>query len=117
MGVMENDKFWHQRERELIARNNDLLEQKRGLEAQLGDIGRYTESQKLVALAVLHELEKAQRKHAPMHSAHEGYAVILEELNELWDEIKKREPSRPAMAAECVQVAAMAMRFLMDVLP
>lgn len=28
------------------------------------------------------EVAKDQAKHAPIHSAHEGYAVILEELDE-----------------------------------
>lgn len=49
-------------------------------------------------------------------SAHEGYALILEEMDELWDEIKKH-PSRRSdlkMAKEASQLAAMAMRFLVD---
>ena len=61
------------------------------------------------------ELEKAIRKHGPMHVPHEGYAVILEELDELWDEVKRQKIDRAAMRKEALQVAAMAMRFLLDV--
>lgn len=53
-----------------------------------------------------------------MASPHEGYAVILEELDELWAQIKddKRaaEQRRQDMQREATQVAAMALRFLMD---
>ena len=61
------------------------------------------------------ELHKARTKHAPMHSAHEGYAVILEELDELWEEVRKREPDKAKLRAEALQVAAMGMRFILDI--
>jgi hypothetical protein len=61
---------------------------------------------------VVAELEKARRKHSPMHSAHEGYAVILEELDEVWAEVKR--DNLPAARKEMIQVAAMALRFLVD---
>ena len=49
----------------------------------------------------------------PLASAHEGYAVLLEELDEAWDEIKANRPTQAA--EEMVQVAAMAVRFLYEV--
>ena len=54
-----------------------------------------------------------------MQSAHEGYAVLLEEVDELWDEVKKN-PSKYAhrdkdMRKEAIQIAAMAIRFVLDV--
>jgi|GEM_PF-5944413 len=55
------------------------------------------------------------RCHKPLRSAHEGYAVILEELDELWEEIKRKDRDKKRMRAEAVQVAAMATRFLIDV--
>lgn len=61
------------------------------------------------------ELAKAREKHAPMNSAHEGYAVILEELDELWDEIKKQKPDPAKCRKEAIQVGAMAARFVVDV--
>ena len=47
-------------------------------------------------------------------SPHEGYAILLEEVDELWDEVKgKRDPETMArMKKEAVQVGAMAVRFL-----
>ena len=61
------------------------------------------------------EVARAVKKFPPLNSAHEGYAVILEELDELWEEIKAQTPDREAMRREAVQVAAMAVRFLLDV--
>lgn len=70
---------------------------------------------------VLEELTKAQAKFPPMVSPHEGIAVIKEEFDELWIEIKdnKREPQiyGAAMTEEAAHVAAMAIRFLIDVCP
>ena len=52
-----------------------------------------------------------------MASAHEGYAIILEELDELWEEVKgHRTPLNiRAMRGEAVQVAAMALAFIVEV--
>lgn len=70
------------------------------------------------ALDVVNELRDAREKHGKMCSAHEGFAVLLEEVEELKAEVfkggrKKRDTK--AMRAEAVQVAAMAMRFIEDV--
>jgi hypothetical protein len=58
------------------------------------------------------ELKRARKKFPSFKSQHEGYAVILEELDELWDNVKtnKRNDARK----EAIQVAAMAMRFILD---
>lgn len=42
-----------------------------------------------VAHEIMAALIKAKVKHAAMRGSHEGYAVILEEIDELWDEVKK----------------------------
>ena len=65
---------------------------------------------------VYKELEWAITNYPKMTSFHEGYAIILEELEELWDEIKKKpsERSEEHIRKEAVQVAAMAERFLVD---
>lgn len=84
---------------------------------------------------------KARKKHAPMRGPHEGYAVLLEEVDELWDEVKRWQPapgaiieegethdSRQArwdahnktaadMRKEALHVAAMALAFLIEVAP
>lgn len=63
------------------------------------------------------ELESACAEHDSYHSAHEGYAVIFEELDELWDEVraKRLDRSHRRMAEEALQVAATALRFVHDI--
>lgn len=65
---------------------------------------------------VMRELNDAQSKFPKFNSAHEGYAVILEELDELWKEVKKNNKirSKSRLKDEAKQVSAMAMRFLID---
>ena len=62
--------------------------------------------------SVTEEYLDAVSKFGPFSSAHEGYAVILEELDEMWAEIKRNDIRRAR--EEAVQVAAMAIRFLVD---
>lgn len=59
------------------------------------------------------EVLRATTLHGSFNSTHEGYAVLLEEVDELWHEVKTNNPSRAR--EEAVQVAAMAIRFLMDI--
>ena len=47
------------------------------------------------------------------NSYHEGFAVIKEELDELWDEIKG-EQRKNELLKEAKQVGAMAIRFIID---
>lgn len=61
------------------------------------------------------ELLRAASHHGPMNGPHEGYAVILEELDELWDLVKMKHPDKAEMRAEAIQIAAMALRFVHDV--
>ncbi len=88
-------------------------------------------SAEAVALEVAREYERARTLHAPMHSPHEGWAIIREEVDELWDLVKAYKGPKPGngnqfvnrqvfqqrrdMRAEAVQIAAMAIRFVMDV--
>lgn len=68
-----------------------------------------------VAAQVVDELKGACKSFRPMNNAHEGYAVILEELDELWDEVRSKRQNKSAMRREAIQVAAMAMRFIINV--
>lgn len=61
------------------------------------------------------ELLRAIAQHARMHSPHEGYAVIKEELDELWTEVKGNAGRSAAAGAEARQVGAMACRYLLDI--
>lgn len=47
------------------------------------------------------------------HSAHEGWAVMFEEVDELWDEVRKKRKNRDprGMYNECVQIACCALKF------
>ena len=62
------------------------------------------------------ELSSAMKDYPPFSSAHEGYAILLEEVDELWDEVKKKPKDRDKekMRAEAMQIAAMAIRFMED---
>jgi hypothetical protein len=63
------------------------------------------------------ELFDATLNNEPFHSAHEGYAVILEEVEELQAEVFKKRAIRnhQIMREEAIQVAAMAIRFIYDI--
>jgi hypothetical protein len=54
-----------------------------------------------------------------LNSHHEAYSVILEELDEYWEEVRKRRTLRDpnAMYLELVQIAAMAARAAVDCQP
>ena len=66
---------------------------------------------------VREELHTAQVNFPAFNSAHEGYAVLLEEVDELWDHVKTNQKKRDiaAMHKEAIQVAAMAIRFEHDI--
>jgi len=59
----------------------------------------------------------ARDKHKGFSSFHEGYAVIKEEFDELWDEIRKQKHNEYAMAREAIQVGAMVLAYLVELLP
>ena len=63
------------------------------------------------------ELARAREKFPRFNSAHEGYAVILEEMDELWALVvlKSTLRSREQMLEEATQIAAMAQRFAEDI--
>ena len=61
------------------------------------------------------ELASARKEFPDFNSAHEGKAIIEEELDELWDEIKKKKRSRGKMRKEALHVVAMGLRFITDI--
>jgi len=75
-----------------------------------------SEGRTLLVHLILKELEEARRKWPEFNSYHEGYAILLEEVDELWEEIKGgQDPDK--LLREAIQVAAMAMRFIEDTTP
>ena len=66
-----------------------------------------------LAAMLVFEFRRAQRKHPqPFINMHHGYAVLLEEVDELWDEVKAGDKIKAH--DEVIQVGAMALRFLHD---
>lgn len=66
------------------------------------------------------EYRNARQKFPALNSAHEGYAVILEELDELWEECRalKGKPTKAQkarMRKEAIQIAAMAIGFAEEI--
>lgn len=65
---------------------------------------------------VLQELLKARQGFSGFNSAHEGFSILNEEVDELWDEVKVNQKKRNVLKlrGEAIQVAAMALRFILD---
>ena len=67
-------------------------------------------------LEVVDELMMLKSKVDDPNSPHHGYALLLEEMDELWEEIRKKNQFRDleAMREEAMQIAALAIRFMVD---
>lgn len=76
-----------------------------------------TTTMEALLFVIRDEAARGRRANGQHHSAHEAWAVLHEEMDELWDEVRKKCPDDAAMAIEAVQVAAMALRFIQDVCP
>lgn len=66
---------------------------------------------------VMYEYARVSEKHGPYYaSAHEGFAVMYEELDELWEEVRKKSKNRDLanMREECVQIASCALKFALS---
>lgn len=66
---------------------------------------------------VFKETETAVNQWPKFNSVHEGYAVLAEEVDELWQHVKTNQKKRKIaeMKKECIQVAAMAVRFSLEI--
>jgi len=65
---------------------------------------------------VVDELSRATSSNGPFNSAHEGFAVLLEEVDELKEIVWQKPDNRnlAKMRAEAVQIAAMGVRMVLD---
>lgn len=64
---------------------------------------------------VARELAKAREKHRGPASPHEGYAILLEEVDEFWDEVKRQKPDPIQMLKELAQIGVVAQRIAEEV--
>lgn len=60
------------------------------------------------------ELEQATRRFDSFNSPHEGWAVIREELDELWEHVRGNTGRDRDAMVEAVQIATMALRYVYD---
>lgn len=69
-------------------------------------------SQKETARRISCELSRAYAKHGRLPwGRHEFYAILKEEVDELWDAIKADDPQEKVIE-EAIQVASMVFRYL-----
>lgn len=77
----------------------------------------------MAACDVMEEYHKARKTHPPGHSLHEAYAVLLEEVDELWEIVKERRhdynsdlglDQRARVRKEAMQIAAMALAIMVE---
>lgn len=63
---------------------------------------------------VSRELVRAREGHQPMRNPHEAYGIIMEEVDEFWDEVKRKRLNPLAALKELAQIGAMAQRAAED---
>lgn len=68
---------------------------------------------------ITHEYLLATKRHGKFNSTHEGFAVLKEEVDELWDLVRKGHrynamQQEHCFTSEAKQIAAMAIRFIVD---
>ncbi len=61
---------------------------------------------------VISEVKKVELRFDGFKSSHDGYAVILEEVDELWNEVKKRSHDYHTEYEEAKQIACTAIRYM-----
>lgn len=84
--------------------------------ASAGLLVQHSDAIERAAAEVVVELRSAMAKFGPFKNGHEGYAVILEEVDELWNEVKnnKGDDHVTRQRHEAIQIAAMALRFVVE---
>ena len=79
----------------------------------MSDVHKHVEEE-LWAGEIVEEVHRAQRHGTNFASLHEAYAVILEELDEIWDITRQKRRDRDVreLRKELVQLGAMAIKAL-----
>lgn len=77
--------------------------------------GIYGDRFDFVSSGVEDEMIEAKKNYQDyFKNYHEAYAVIKEEFDELWDEIRKKEHNKEAIRKEAIQTAAMLYRLIIE---
>lgn len=79
----------------------------------------YDAKMTIVARQIIAEVKRAKNIFTnDFVNQHEAYAIILEEVDELWTEIKKNQKNYdlPAQRKEATQAAAMLVRLIVELL-
>lgn len=95
-------------------RVNDLMRAMRDEIIVLRGAADHPDRTVSVAMEVAAEVARAEAKHAPMQSPHEGWSVIFEELEELREHVRGDTGRSPEARKEALQVAAMGMRYALN---
>ncbi len=74
-----------------------------------------SEISEYVSTLVEDEITKVRKKYKPYNSDHELYAVLQEEVDEFWDEVKKNGTYK-RKTEELVQIIAVAKRGLEEII-
>ena len=82
---------------------------------EISDLKNLSDADARAIRAIAEELNRARGKFPRFKSAHEGWAVLLEEVDELWEVVKSKGRIRSRLQEEATQVGAMAIRFLVDI--
>ncbi len=71
-----------------------------------------TQERAIALRAVSDEVERSKMHEEQFASLHEAWAVIFEELDEIWDitRLKRRDRDREKLRTELIQLAAMAIK-------
>ena len=78
------------------------------------DKAAYGESARGIPAQIMDEVERARRHGEKFFSLHEAFAVIAEELDEVWDITRQKRCDRDALELrkELIQTAAMCVKAL-----
>ena len=68
----------------------------------------------ILLFEVRQELYRAIRLHQGQNSLHGAHSILREEFEELWEEVRKKNPNLEATKDEAIQVAAMALRLILE---
>lgn len=76
---------------------------------------RFTKVGKTIK-AIIAEYNRAINRNGPFNSTYEGWAILIQKMEELWEEIKKVEAgnSGEKLHKYAAQIGALAMRFMVD---